>query len=574
MAPMRWQQVLPSKTETGGIIVSFWLEGLKDRLTAEQMIEAENEQREGRDPADFLINNQILASSTVLSALSHYYKHPSIELESYHPDEQALQNITEEVARRFFMLPLFELDERLYVAMSNPEDLEAQDFIRQMTGLTVEVVIASKQAITTSLNRIFLTREKSALAMGTYTEQKKDESSGRELELLLEDEHAPAIKLANYIFTQAVNLGASDIHIEPFPEHVLLRYRVDGILHEFPAPPPHLYRALVSRIKIISNLDVAERRLPQDGRASFEMNEKSFDLRVSIIPNVHGEGVVIRVLDTQGKGKDLADLGFSETMLLRYDQLIRTPYGIFLVTGPTGSGKSTTLYATLKRIFTPRKKIITLEDPVEYKIDGVTQIQVSPEIQFTFATGLRSVLRHDPDVIMLGEIRDLESAEIAIRSSLTGHMVFSTLHTNDSVSAVTRLVDMGVQTFLVFASLIGVIAQRLVRKLCPECKAETVLDMDMLESLGILSVPEKASVYRPVGCQSCNNLGYKGRVAIYEMLEVTQKMRRLHERDVTPEILKDLARETGFVSLRESAVEKLFAGVTGIEDVLTFTTGI
>ena len=281
---MRWQQVLPSKTETGGIIVSFWLEDLKDQLTAEQMIEAENEQAEGRDPADFLINNKILTGRTVLAAISHHYKHPSIELENYHPDEHAAQKITEEVARRFSVLPLFELDDRLYVAMANPEDLEAQDFIHKITNLMVETVIASRQAITASLNRIFLTREKSALAMGTYAEQKKDESSGRELELLLEDEHAPAIKLANYIFTQAVNLGASDIHVEPFPDHVLLRYRVDGILHEFPAPPPHLYRALVSRIKIISNLDVAERRLPQDGRASFEVDDKNFDLRVSIIP--------------------------------------------------------------------------------------------------------------------------------------------------------------------------------------------------------------------------------------------------------------------------------------------------
>ncbi|MGV8121362.1 MAG: GspE/PulE family protein [Candidatus Xenobiia bacterium LiM19] len=554
--------------------MSFWLEGLKDNLTAEQIFKAENEQKEGRDPVDYLISNKIIDGKTVLAMMSRHYRHPSIELDNYHPDEQAVQKITEEVARRFSVLPLFELEDRLYVAMANPEDIEAQDFIQKITGLTVEAVIASRQAITASLNRIYLTREKSAIAMGTYLEEKKDDSSGRELEILLEDEDAPAIKLVNYILTQAVNLGASDVHIEPFSEHALLRYRVDGILHEFPAPPPHLYRALVSRIKIISNLDVAERRLPQDGRSSFQVDERNYDLRISIIPNIHGEGVVIRVLDTQGKGKELSDLGYSQAMLLRYEQLIKTPYGIFLVTGPTGSGKSTTLYATLKRIFTPRKKIITIEDPVEYKLDGVTQIQVNPDISFTFAAGLRSILRHDPDVIMLGEIRDLESAEIAIRSSLTGHLVFSTLHTNDSVSAITRLVDMGVPTFLVFASLIGVIAQRLVRRLCPECKAEAVLDQAQLDSLGIASVPEKASICRPVGCQVCNHLGYHGRVAIYEMLEVTQNMRRLHEREVTPEILKDMSRETGFVSLRESAVEKLLAGVVSIEDVLAFTTGL
>jgi len=554
--------------------VSFLLNELKEFLTDEQIFKAENERREGRDPLDYLIDNQILNSRVVLMALSRYYRHPSIELEGYHPDEQIVQKITEDVARRFSVIPLFEMDDRLYIAMANSEDIEAQDYIQKMTGLTVEPVIATKQAITATLNRIYLTREKSALAMGTFAEQKKDEAAEQDMDILLENEDAPAIKLLNYILTQAVNLGASDVHVEPFPDHILLRYRVDGILHEFPAPPSHLFRALISRIKIISNLDVAERRLPQDGRSSFIVDDRIYDLRVSIIPNVHGEGAVVRILDTQGKGKELSDLGYSQAMLERYEKLVNTPYGIFLVTGPTGSGKSTTLYATLKRIYSSRRKFVTLEDPVEYKIDGVTQIQVNPEIGFTFATGLRSVLRHDPDVIMLGEIRDLESAEIAIRSSLTGHLVFSTLHTSDSVSAITRLVDMGVPTFLVFASLIGVIAQRLLRRLCPECRKEVIYDRERLESLGITVAADKALIYEPVGCQACNNLGYRGRVAVYEMLEVTQKMRRLHESEATPEILRDLALETGFVSLRESAIEKLLEGTASIEDVLTFTTGI
>lgn len=549
--------------------MATWLDSLQDKISSTDLDTLRIEAMEGRDPIDFIMERKLLPYQSLLLVMSEHYRIPSLRLASYHPDEKAVSRINEEVARRFHVLPLFELDGHLYVAMTDPEDLQAQDYLKQLTGMFIEPVIVTRKGISEAINRVFLTKEQTARAMETFDE-KKDEA-GDELIVRLEDEEAPVIKLVNYIITQAVNLTASDIHIEAFPERVLLRYRIDGILHEFPPPPFHLYRALVSRIKIISNLDVAERRMPQDGRSTFQVGGKRFDLRVSVIPNVYGEGVVIRILDTEGKDVDIEGLGFGDTMLERYKKIVRRPHGILLVTGPTGSGKTTTLYATLKEIYTPKRKIITLEDPVEYKLDGITQIQVNPEIEFTFAHGLRSILRHDPDVIMLGEVRDLESAEIAIRSSLTGHLVFSTLHTNDSISAVTRLVDMGVPLFLVFASLIGVVAQRLVRRLCPKCKVEVKPDAAMLSSLELKELPPGATVYEPKGCQSCSNIGYRGRVAVYELFELNAAMRQLGADQASPGTLLKYAEERGFVSLRESALRKMYEGITSVEEVLSFT---
>jgi len=549
-----------------------WLELLKDKIDRESFEKAVEEEERGGDPADFLLDKKLLSPGSLLCALSRYHNLPSLEVEYYHPDKDALSKVSEEVARRFLVCPLFILEENLYVALSDPDELTSQDYLRQLTGLSIEPVIALKSSIEETINRHYLSAERAAQKMTDFHEQMAEEKiKEEEEEIRIEDEEAPAIKLVNYIFSQAINLGTSDIHLEAFPEKVMLRYRIDGVLHEFPHPPLHLYRAIVSRIKIISNLDVAEHRLPQDGRASYSIKNREYDLRVSIIPNLHGEGVVIRILDTKGKGKDLDDLGFSPSMLEQYKKIIKKPYGIFLVTGPTGSGKSTTLYATLKHIYTPEKKIITLEDPVEYQLFGITQIQVRPDIGFTFGVGLRSILRHDPDTLMLGEIRDLEAAEIAIRASLTGHSVFSTLHTNDSPSSIIRLVDMGVQQFLVFSSLNGILAQRLVRRLCPACKVKVYMDKDMLVSSGLEGIPAGTEIYEPKGCSVCGNIGYKGRIAIYELLEITEPMRHLSPEEIRPEKIAKLAREKGFKTLRESAVEKLIQGLTGLEEVLTVT---
>lgn len=553
--------------------MSNWIDLLDKTISPEAVEAARREEAAGGDVADYLVEKKILPFKSMLAHLSKYYNLPALDLEHYEPDEKSVSLVSEDLARRFMIVPLFEIDHTLYIATATPEDLTAHDYLSRMTGLHIDTVLTTRSPLLSSLNRIYLTKEKTERTMGAFAEQQEQETRLKEIELEVEDVDAPAIKLVNYILTQAVNLGSSDIHIEPFRDHVLLRYRIDGILHEFPPPPFHIYRALISRIKIISNLDVAERRLPQDGRSSFQLDDRRYDLRVSIIPNVHGEGVVIRILDTMGKQKDLSDIGFSQKMLNQYIRSIMTPYGILLVTGPTGSGKSTTLYATLKHILTPKKKIITLEDPVEYQLDGITQIQVNAEIGYSFATGLRSILRHDPDIIMLGEIRDLETAEIAIRSSLTGHLVFSTLHTNDSASAITRLVDMGVPPFLVFASLIAVIAQRLVRYLCPKCKAEMQIEREKLLAFGIPDIPPGTTIYKAQGCSACGNLGYRGRTAIFEFLEITEEMRRLPRDRITPEELRAIALRTGFVSLRDSAIEKLFSGVTSLEDLIAYTIG-
>lgn len=547
-----------------------WLELLKEQLGQEHFDKALKEQDEGKDAATYLLHNRLADKKAILRAMSDYYKVPYLELEYYHPDNDVVLKISEETARRLSALPLFEFQEHIYIALTEPDNLRTQDYLNQLTGSTVDPVIVLQSDLEASINRAYLTQEQAAQKMEHF-EIPKEEKPEIDIQLRIEDEEAPAIKLVNYIFSQAINLNSSDIHLEAFPARLMLRYRVDGVLHEFPPPPLQLYRSIVSRIKILSNLDVTERRLPQDGRASFSVNNREYDLRVSVLPNLHGEGVVIRILDKQGGGKELSDLGFSSSMLEHYKAIIKRPHGILIVTGPTGSGKSTTLYGTLKYIFTPRKKIITLEDPVEYQLEGVTQVQINSEIGFTFASGLRSILRHDPDIIMLGEIRDLETAQIAIRSSLTGHGVLSTLHTNDSPSSITRLIDMGVEPFLVMSSLNGIIAQRLVRRLCPACKVQINPSREQMISLGISSIPDGAVFYEPRGCGQCGNLGYKGRVAIYELLEVTEKMKRLKAHEITPEIIKDIAREKNFRSLRESAFDKALEGITSIEEVLSVT---
>jgi len=485
-------------------------------------------------------------------------------LEKFHPQKEAVALISEELARKFGVMPLFIDAGSLYLAVANPDDISSQDYLQTLTGLTIEPLATTRGELDAALNRLFLTHEHSARAM--QAAEPTSLAAEAAPSVVVEDSRAPAIQLVNYILGQAINLGASDIHLEPFPSRVMLRYRVDGVLHEFPAPPLHLARALVSRFKILSSLDVAERRLPQDGRASFTHNNVPYDLRVSIIPNLHGESVVVRILDTHGGGKLLSDLGFEDAMRLRYEGLIQKPHGILLVTGPTGAGKSTTLYATLRQILTPKKKIITLEDPVEYFLEGVTQIPVHPAIGFTFATALRSVLRHDPDVVMLGEIRDPESAEIAVRASMTGHLVFSTLHTNDAPSAVARLLDMGIPGYLVMSSLTGVVAQRLLRRLCPKCKSLRALTSEEQAALG---VDEPLEVYHPVGCVACNNLGYRGRVAVYELLEITPAVRALYARETPPTSAVRAAAD--FTTLRQDATAKLRAGIVSVEDVVALT---
>lgn len=550
-----------------------WLEFFEESLDSTAFQQAVEEDRQGRDPADFLLKQGFVSRGELLSSLSDFYDMPSILLDEYEPQEEALMKIPEDIARRFSIIPLFILKDMLYVATDNPDVIMVEDYIRQMTGLTLEELITTSQSLGDAINKYYLSSGRTAQKVENIAslQTKKTSAEAESAGLQLTDQEAPSIKMVNHIISSAIRLRASDIHLEPFENSAYLRYRIDGVLREYPAPPLDMIKAVTSRMKIISEMDVSEKRLPQDGRSTFTLDGKDYDLRVSMIPNLFGESVVIRILDAGAGVKTLDGLGFNRELLAKYLKLIAKPYGILLVTGPTGSGKSTTLYATLRQVLSPEKKIITLEDPVEAQIRGVTQFQMNAPIGFTFSRALRSVLRHDPEIVLIGEIRDLETAEIAIRASLTGHLLFSTLHTNDAPSATTRLIDMGIPSYLVMTSVIGVLAQRLVRRLCPNCKKLHSPDESELVSLGIKEIPSHAKIYAPVGCGQCENIGYKGRAAIYELMEISPEMRRIPPEKMTAEAVREIAEKQGLITLRQSALEKLFDGITGIEEVIKLT---
>ena len=521
------------------------------------------------DPMQTLVEKKWRGLDETLLAASRYYKCPSLSLSRYQPDLATVHMLTEQQARRFRALPLFRVGQRLYVALADPENLQTQDFVAQLTGCVVEPVLALSHEIDEALNRCLLTREQSSQALEAITAEVAGDRALQQVTAVLEDRDIPTIKLVDHILTQAIRLGASDFHLEAFPHSVLLRYRLDGQLQEFPGPPRAIYNAVVSRIKIMSNLDIAERRMPQDGRASLVVDDKKYDLRVSVIPNLHGEGIVIRILNPHAVQMNLKALGFEPALLDRYQRILARPHGVVLVTGPTGSGKSTTLYATLNQINDIRRKIITLEDPVEYQLAGVTQIQIHPEIGYTYAAGLKAILRHDPDVVLVGEIRDLDSAQIAIRAALTGHQMFSTLHTNDAPQAITRLVDMGVPFYQLQAALNGVVAQRLVRKLCPKCRVVTTPPMTALLALGIAE-SDSSPIYRAVGCSECNQMGFKGRVAVHELLDFVPSLRRIPAEQARALEIASLAEAEGaFFPMRDNLRAKVLAGTTTVEEALT-----
>jgi type II secretory ATPase GspE/PulE/Tfp pilus assembly ATPase PilB-like protein len=526
------------------------------------------EARSSPDALTLLSDRGAVPVAELVNVAAAHYNVPGLLLGKYEPDPECVRLLSEEQARRAHALPLFRLGNHLYLAVADPDDVSAQDFVARITGLTVEPVLAHPKEIDQAITRWMLGTEQAGRIVDSIAAERRDPLHDvQEGPTMLEDREAPTIRLVDQLLMQAVRLGASDIHLEPFADKVLLRYRIDGVLREYPAPPKGMYAAVVSRIKISAALDIAERRLPQDGRSSLTVDGKKYDLRVSVIPNMHGEGIVIRVLNPYAIQLNLASLGFDALMQSRYEALLRRPYGIILVTGPTGSGKSTTLYATLNHISDERRKVITLEDPVEYQLPGITQIQLQPEIGYTFASGLRAILRHDPDVVLVGEIRDLESAEIAIRAALTGHQMFSTLHTNDAAQSITRLRDMGVPLYQIMASLNGALAQRLLRRLCPSCKRPEELPAEPAQVLGL---PEGSPVFVAVGCAECRNLGYRGRVAVYELLEVTDRLRAVPTEEASPARLQQIALEDGsLLRLKDSAAAKVAQGMTSVEEALS-----
>lgn len=493
-------------------------------------------------------------------------------------DANVVRLISENVAQRQCLIPIKKDGNKLKVAMSDPLNISAIDDIKLMTGFEVEPVLASESDIKLAITKYYstTTAEMEEVMKGlenvSDVDLVEDEEELDAAKLAAASEDAPVVKLVSLILGEAIKAAASDIHIEPYEKKVRTRYRIDGILHEVQSPPKKLHPAVVSRIKIISELDIAERRKPQDGRCKIKVIGKEVDLRVSILPTTFGEKVVIRILDTSNLQLDLSQLGFEPEILQVYKKNIEVPYGMILVTGPTGSGKSTTLYSTLSTINYPDVNILTIEDPVEFVVAGINQVQVNPKAGLTFSDGLRSFLRQDPDIIMVGEIRDKETASIAINAALTGHLVLSTLHTNDAAGAVTRLDNMGIEPFLITSSVVMVIAQRLARKICPKCKENYEVTPGVLEELGIKQKQgEKILLARGSGCSYCTKTGYKGRMSIYEVMVMDDEIRAAILRRVSATEIKKIAIKNGMRTLREAGIRKIKAGITTVEELLRVT---
>jgi general secretion pathway protein E len=521
-----------------------------------------------------LVTLGLVAQRDVAEALAHQLGMPLVEAAGY-PELPILE---ERVSARFLrdarVLPLAEGEHELVLAMADPTDSYTISAFEMVTGLKVRPQVAIPTELEAALERLY-GAGKSALGqiMGDV-EQRDDLAFDADVQHLKDlASEAPVIRLVSLIITNALEMRASDIHIEPFENRLIVRYRIDGVLHEIESPPRRLSPAVISRVKIMANLDIAERRLPQDGRIRLRVQGKDIDLRISTVPTMHGESVVMRILDKGGVALDFKRLGFEEGTLKAFLDVLLEPHGILLVTGPTGSGKTTTLYTALDRLNKPDVKILTVEDPVEYQMPGINQIQVKPQIDLTFANALRSIVRQDPDVIMIGEIRDLETAQIAVQSALTGHLVLSTVHTNDAPSTVNRLLDMGVEDYLLTSTVIGILAQRLVRTLCPHCKEEYVALPELVEEMGLRKFADGGEIrlFHEKGCHGCAQTGYIGRISIMEMLPMTDPLRSLVMRHATSTDLRAEAIKGGMTTMYEDGMRKAVAGITTFEEVLRVT---
>lgn len=535
------------------------------------------EEKRSEEPLPlFLTRNLGVKEELVYEALARFYHLPFVH--DLRPSEEvrdATRKVPLSFLRTHLLLPLEFSGERMVVAAAHPDDLEALEYLEHSLNRKAIVKVTTPAKILALLNEIF--GEAGETAEEVILELKEEEGErdleGEPLDLLEEtDAEAPIIRLVNRLFSQAVRDRASDIHIEPFEQELVIRYRIDGVLYPILRPPKRLQPAITSRVKIMAGLNIAEKRLPQDGRIRLRVAGRDIDVRVSTLPTTYGERVVLRLLDRSQVILRLEELGFTPEILHAWRGFIHRPYGILLVTGPTGSGKTTTLYASLSQLNHPDRNIITIEDPVEYQLKGIGQINVNPKIGLTFAHGLRTILRQDPDIILVGEIRDLETAEIAIQASLTGHLVFSTLHTNDAPSAVTRLVDMGVEPFLVSSSLLGVLAQRLVRTLCPHCKVPVVPTREALKELGIVETDlPRGVVYEGRGCPQCKGTGYRGRIAIGELMRISDPIRQLILKNQDAATIRKTAQKLGMKTLREDGASKVIQGLTSIAEVLRVT---
>lgn len=550
-------------------------------LSKEQVDSALSRQKETDQPLA-LIAAELSGKSEedITRALSSRMGLAYIDLNEITVDLKAINLVPEEVSVKLKVLPLYIVHDTLTIAMANPMDTESISEIKTISGLNVRVTMTSITALQRAIRKHYHmdgnTNQPRILdgtvADGETRKPQEMEITTDQIAFLKQAASlAPVVEVVNDIITKAVEMGASDIHLEPQKTYMVCRYRIDGVLHLISRVSFKDQPAVISRIKIMADMDIAEKRLPQDGRVRMFAAQKEVDLRISTFPTIYGENLVIRILDHSSGIVDLKQLGFESQVLTRFPELIRRPYGIILVTGPTGSGKTTTLYAALSDINSVEKNIITLEDPVEYEIENVRQSQVNIKAGLTFASGLRSIVRQDPDIIMIGEIRDKETADIAIHAALTGHLVFSTLHTNDAPSAAHRLIDMGVEPFLVASAVIGILAQRLVRTLCPHCKKPYEPSAELLTRLGLASAKQKMTFYKETGCKRCNNRGYSGRIGIFELILPSEKIKDLISKKSTAAVLKETAVADGMKTLRDAGLEKVISGITSVAEMIRVT---
>jgi type IV pilus assembly protein PilB len=525
-----------------------------------------------------LVKLGYLSEEDITSFLSKQYGVPSINLAHFEIDQSVIKLVPAEIAQKHMVIPINRKGNVITVAMADPSNIFAIDDIKFLSGFKVEPVVAAETSIKNAINKHYdsaglvqdIMRDFDDREVSTVDEGDEGPDVG-DLQRATED--APVVKLVNLILSDAIKKGASDIHIEPYEKSFRVRLRIDGILYDVMQPPMKLKAAIISRVKIMSQLDIAERRLPQDGRIKIRMGQKEIDFRVSTLPTLFGEKVVLRLLDKSNLQLDMTMLGFEPQALQIFEKSILLPYGMVLVTGPTGSGKTTSLYSALHRLNTTETNIMTAEDPVEFNLQGVNQVQMKPEIGLNFATALRSFLRQDPDIIMVGEIRDYETAEIAIKAAMTGHLVLSTLHTNDAPSTISRLINMGVEPFLVSASTNMILAQRLCRKICNSCKEEISVPRQALVDTGFTPEEAKALVcYQGKGCMECNDTGYRGRIALYEVLAITDDIKDAILQGAAASEIKELGRKNGMRTLRESGLQKIREGMTTIPETMRVTS--
>lgn len=544
------------------------------KVSEEQLQQAvEAQKNDPRDLGRILVSLGFISEADLAQAQAQRLGLEYIDLSENDVDRGAATLIEQKILRKHNVIPLRVEDRRLVVAMSDPTNLYALEDLKIISGYQIVPMVATETQIRQVQNKVFaMGEEVSEILEGAAGDSFIESADELELGVDAGAEEAPVIRLVSSILQQAVGDGASDIHIEPGSRGLSVRFRVDGVLREIMSIPPKLQNGVIARLKILSNLNIAEKRVPQDGRFSVRLGGQKVDLRAASLPTVYGEKIVLRLLDNTSVGVDLTKLGFPPKIFERYEEIFRRPYGAILVTGPTGSGKSTTLYATLNELNSPEKNIITVEDPVEYRMEGINQVQVNPKVGLTFASGLRSILRSDPDIVMIGEIRDFETAKISVEAALTGHMVLATLHTNNAPGAMGRLTDMGVEPFLTASAVDCVIAQRLARRLCEHCKEPVEIEEEILRNLDfpfeMISQEDGLHFYKAVGCGRCGGAGYRGRVGIYELMVVTDEIRDLVLTRASTAEMGRAARREGMIALREDGLAKAAQGVTTIEEVL------